>query len=66
MDFNKADAPFVINCNKCGNHIDSDKSDWLEVNKRWGYYSDFDNCVHSFYICKSCYRKFISDFKIRL
>lgn len=57
-----------VKCNCCGEDIATDKfgytSDYLSVEKRWGYGSTFDNEVHSFDICEDCYRKIIKGFKI--
>lgn len=57
-----------VKCNCCGKEIASDKygytSDYLSVNKRWGYNSSFDNEIHSFDICEECYKNIISNFKI--
>lgn len=57
-----------IKCNCCGKDITTDKfgytSDYLSVEKRWGYGSTFDNEVHSFDICEDCYQKIIKGFKI--
>lgn len=57
-----------IICNKCGQEIKKVRyfSDWLEINKRWGYDSNYDNCIHKFDICQSCYEKFISEFSIQI
>lgn len=38
--------------------------DCLEINKEWGYLSDYDCEIHSFHICQSCYKKWIDSFKI--
>ncbi len=52
-----------VYCNKCGIKI---KKDYLEIKKRWGFFSSFDNEVHSFHICENCYLKFINSFKIKV
>lgn len=58
----------TVKCNCCGKNIETDKfgytSDYLSVEKRWGYGSSFDNEVHSFDICEDCYKNFINNFKI--
>ena len=41
-----------------------DFDDYLEINKIWGYFSDYDNERHSFHICQSCYNKWINSFTI--
>ncbi len=57
-----------ITCNCCGEKIETSKSgrtsDHLSIEKRWGYFSPFDNEVHSFDLCTSCYDKIVSTFKI--
>lgn len=57
-----------VKCNCCGKEITADKhgytSDYLSVNKKWGYGSDFDNENHSFDICEECYKSIINKFKI--
>lgn len=61
---------YKVKCNCCGKEIATDKygytSDYLSVNKRWGYNSSFDNENHSFDICENCYKKFIDNFKIQI
>lgn len=57
-----------VQCNCCGKDIATDKfgytSDYLSVEKKWGYGSIFDNEIHNFDICEDCYKKMISKFKI--
>ncbi len=54
-----------IKCNICGNEIGTDRAtDYLSVEKRWGYGSSFDNEVHSFDICENCYKQLILKFKL--
>lgn len=57
-----------IICNKCGKEILMEngmpKEDVLSVEKRWGYFSEKDNEVHSFDICETCYDEWISTFQI--
>ncbi len=57
-----------VKCNCCGKTIKKDGlghiADYLSIEKRWGYGSDFDNEVHSFDICEQCYKKIISKFKL--
>ncbi len=56
---------YVI-CNKCGVNIDIKKyKDFLNINKLWGYNSDFDNELHQFEICEDCYKSLVQDFKIK-
>jgi len=55
-------------CNKCGKEVIVQngyfEQDVLNVNKRWGYFSDKDNEIHSFDLCESCYDELIKSFKI--
>ena len=57
-----------IFCNKCGKEIAMEngmlKEDILEIEKRWGYFSDKDNQTDSFDLCEACYDDFIAGFKI--
>ncbi len=66
--FIKKQKAVNIYCNKCSKEIPKkDKthfSDFLEINKQWGYFSDSDGETHSFDICQDCYNEFISSFKI--
>ncbi len=60
-------------CNCCGKLIGSMdsmnknqviESDWLEITKSWGYFSDKDGKKHHFCICESCYDKWLENFAI--
>lgn len=57
-----------IRCNKCGKLIlmqeGNRKEDCLKVEKEWGYFSEKDRELHTFYICESCYDAMIRDFVI--
>ena len=57
-----------IICNKCGKEILIEKSiyhqDVLTVEKRWGYFSEKDNEVHTFDICEVCYDEWTSTFLV--
>lgn len=57
-----------IICNKCGKEINMENGmhyqDVLSVEKRWGYFSEKDNEVHTFDICESCYDEWTSTFLI--
>lgn len=65
-----------IICNCCGQPIkkhafdvDTTKpfdipDDYLEINKEWGYFSDYDYENHKAHICQTCYKKWIDSFKI--
>lgn len=58
----------TVKCNCCGKEIETDNigytSDYLSVEKRWGFNSSFDNQCHCFDICENCYKKIINSFKI--
>ena len=57
-----------IICNKCGKEIVVErgvpKEDTFSVEKRWGYFSEKDNEVHSFDLCEKCYDEWIATFSI--
>ncbi len=59
-----------VRCNKCGELIyeyqNQEKTDFLEVSKRWNYFSPFDNEVHNFHLCIDCYQAFVETFSIPL
>ncbi len=57
-----------IVCNVCGRKIKMDngilKEDIFEGRKQWGFFSNKDSVLHSFYICEPCYDKIASSFLI--
>ena len=58
-----------IICNVCGKSIPKNPNtdifeDCLDIQKEWGYDSNYDNEVHTFHICQDCYKKFIKTFQI--
>lgn len=55
-----------IYCNQCGQVILSNNEhvDYLKVSKSWGYFSNKDLQIHTFYICESCYDNLIKNFVI--
>ena len=59
-----------IICNKCGKEIEVIRGvaqeDVLEVNKRWGYFSNKDNQEDVFDLCEDCYDELVASFKIRI
>lgn len=59
-----------IICNKCGKEIEVIKGvaqeDYLEVTKRWGYFSNKDNQEDAFDLCEDCYDEFVASFKFKL
>jgi ribosomal-protein-alanine N-acetyltransferase len=52
-----------VRCNCCGKPI-PDKTDYLSIEKRWGYGTSLDNSQHNFDLCEECYTKIIANFKI--
>lgn len=59
-----------IICNKCGKEIPVlrgvPQKEVLQVEKRWGYFSDKDNRMDQFDICEECYDAFVKDFRIKM
>ncbi len=57
-----------IICNQCGKEIlvknGVPEGDSLHVAKRWGYFSEKDNEVHSFDLCEACYDALVASFLI--
>lgn len=56
-----------IICNLCGKSIevtDVEKTDYIEVKKAWGYFSDKDGETHRFCICEACYDAMIKGFQV--
>lgn len=57
-----------IRCNKCGKLIEMQegnrKEDCLKVEKEWGYFSNKDRELHTFYLCEPCYDDMIEKFEI--
>ncbi len=58
----------TIVCNKCGKEIrvksGIPSEDILQVEKRWGYFSDKDNEEHTFDLCEACYDELVAGFQI--
>ena len=52
-----------MKCNVCGQLL-KDKSDYIEVKKEWGYFSDKDTQIHEFKICERCYDRIVKQFEI--
>jgi ribosomal-protein-alanine N-acetyltransferase len=50
-------------CNGCGKEL-TGYTDYLRVDKLWGYGTDYDGQTHRFDLCEECYSKLISDFVI--
>jgi len=53
-------------CNSCGKSIIeiNQNSDYLHIEKDWGYFSPFDNENYRCDICPDCCLKIVSTFKI--
>ena len=58
----------TIICNKCGKEIKIRNGvpaeDTLQVETRWGYFSDKDNEEHTFDLCEDCYDELVAGFQI--
>lgn len=57
-----------IICNKCGKEIvvtrGIPQEDVLDIEKRWGYFSEKDGRTDRFDICEDCYEEWIESFLI--
>ena len=58
-----------VYCNCCGSKITNindqiTKKDYLHIDKKWGYFSQWDMEEHTFDICETCYKKWITSFVI--
>ncbi len=57
-----------INCNCCGKILvmpeEIIKTDFIQVKKKWGYFSQKDGRIHECYICEECYDKWVEGFLI--
>ena len=55
-----------IICNKCGKEIvvtrGIPQEDVLDIEKRWGYFSEKDGQTDRFDICEDCYEEWIESF----
>ena len=58
----------MMYCNFCGKEIETrnnaNKEEYLFIKKEWGYFSKKDGQIHSFWVCESCYDKWIEQFCI--
>ena len=52
-----------MKCNVCRQLL-KDKSDYIEIKKEWGYFSDKDTQIHEFRICEKCYDRIVKQFEI--
>lgn len=50
-----------VECNVCGRTLPVEKEhnivteDFINIEKKWGYFSNKDGMTHSFTICEKCY-----------
>ena len=55
-------------CNCCGKEIHteplSDREEYLDVTKEWGYFSRKDGEIHRFTLCEACYDRITGRFCI--
>ena len=58
----------MIYCNKCGRPICMEeaveKSDYLRIEKNWGYFSNKDGICQNVNICEECYDELVETFEI--
>lgn len=58
-----------IFCNICGKKIHKNEfgyyDDFLSIEKKWGYHSQFDNETHCIDICQPCYKVFLNNMKLK-
>jgi len=54
-----------IFCNICGEKIHKNEygyyDDFLSIEKKWGYHSDFDGEIHCIDVCQTCYKKLLDN-----
>ena len=57
-----------IICNCCKKVIQNEdfysRTEYLHVEKEWGYFSGKDLKVHSFNLCEACYDRLLEEFEI--
>lgn len=55
-------------CNQCKKELqienEAASTDWLAVDKTWGYFSGKDGETHSFDLCEECYDRLIRGFAL--
>lgn len=51
-----------ICCNMCKREMGQEE--YLDVEKRWGYFSEKDQKIYKFYLCESCFDHLIGTFQI--
>lgn len=50
-------------CNVCGNKL-TEKTDFVEIKKEWGYFSNKDTEIHELKICERCYDRIVKQFEV--
>lgn len=64
----RKDTDLSIKCNNCGGEPIIEKGilkeDMFGGHKEWGYFSNKDLEVDSFYLCEECYDEITGKFKI--
>ena len=57
-----------IVCNKCKKELPQEKgiamADFIEINKKWGYFSKKDGTTCNFILCEECSDKLIASLEI--
>lgn len=57
-----------IICNKCGKILPTErgiiKADFIEINKKWGYFSSKDGKTMKCIICEECSDKLLESFVV--
>lgn len=55
-------------CNKCGRSLpvnnDIIMADFIEINKKWGYFSGKDGKSYRFILCEECSDKLMKEFVV--
>jgi len=58
-----------IFCNICGEKIHKNElgyyDDFLSIEKRWGYHSQFDDETHCIDVCQLCYKILLDNMKLK-
>lgn len=53
----------IMVCNVCGNEL-KEKTDYIKIQKEWGYFSEKDTEIHEFNICERCYDRLVKQFEV--
>jgi hypothetical protein len=57
-----------VSCNCCAEYIEINNngvfSDYITIEKKWGYLSPHDGETHNLDLCSTCYSELIKNFKI--